>query len=102
LIAEDVRLLDSLHRPPEGIRAQRRAVQAYEGSQPPLGAVRSPTLIIHGSDDRLVPLRYGEELARLIPGAHLVVLPGAGHMYVTQAADSAVLSFLAAHPLQAD
>jgi pimeloyl-ACP methyl ester carboxylesterase len=60
-------------------------------------------LIIHGSHDRLVPLRYGEELARLIPGADLVVLPEAGHMYLTdatQAADSAVLSFLAAHPLQ--
>jgi len=103
LIGEDLRLLDSLRRPAEGIRAQRRAVLDYEGSQLRLGSVRSPTLIIHGSDDRLVPLRYGEELARLIPGADLVVLPGAGHMYITdatQAADSAVLSFLAAHPLQ--
>jgi 3-oxoadipate enol-lactonase len=104
LIAEDVRLLDSLRRPPEGIRAQRRAVMKYEGSQLRLGSARSPTLIIHGSDDRLVPLRYGEELARLIPGADLAVLPGAGHMYITdatQAADSVVLSFLAAHPLLA-
>jgi pimeloyl-ACP methyl ester carboxylesterase len=104
LIAEDVSLLDSLRRPPEGIRAQRRAVMKYEGSQLRLGSVRSPTLIIHGSEDRLVPLRYGEELARLIPGADLKVLPGAGHMYITdatQAADSAVLSFLAAHPLPA-
>jgi 3-oxoadipate enol-lactonase len=102
LIAEDVRLLDSLNRPAAGIRAQRRAVLNWEGSQQCLGSVRSPTLIIHGSDDRVVPLRYGEELARLIPAAELVVLPGAGHMYVTDAtaaADSAVLSFLAAHPL---
>ena len=103
LIAEDLRLLNSLHRPAAGIRAQRRAVLDYEGSRLRLGSVRSPTLVIHGSDDRVVPLRYGEELARLIPGADLVVLPGAGHMYITdatQAADSAVLSFLAAHPLQ--
>jgi 3-oxoadipate enol-lactonase len=103
VIAEDLRLLDSLHRPAEGIRAQRRAVLDCEGSQLRLGSVRSPTLIIHGSDDRLVPFRYGEELARLIPDADLVVLPGAGHVYITdatQAADSAVLSFLAAHPLQ--
>jgi 3-oxoadipate enol-lactonase len=103
VIAEDVRLLDSLRRPKEGIRAQRRAVRDYEGSQLRLGSVRSPTLIIHGSDDRVVPLRYGQELARLIPGASLVVLPGAGHMYITdatQAAESAVLSFLAAHPLR--
>jgi 3-oxoadipate enol-lactonase len=102
LIAEDVRLLDSLVRPAEGIRAQRRAVLGYEGSRLRLGSVRTPTLIIHGSDDRLVPVRYGEELARLIPGADLVVLPAAGHMYITdatQAANSAVLSFLAAHPL---
>jgi 3-oxoadipate enol-lactonase len=104
LIAEDVGLLESLRRPAEGIRAQRQAVLSYEGSQPRLGSVRSPTLVIHGSEDRLVPLRYGEELARSIPGADLVVLPGAGHMYITdatQAADSAVLSFLAAHPLPA-
>jgi 3-oxoadipate enol-lactonase len=103
LIAEDLRLLDSLHRPADGIAAQRRAVLDYEGSQLRLGSVRSPTLIIHGSDDRLVPLRYGEELARLIPGADLVVLPGAGHMYITdatEAAAAAVLTFLAAHPLQ--
>ena len=103
LIAEDLRLLDSLRRPAEGIRAQRRAVLDYEDSRLRLGSVRSPTLIIHGSDDRVVPLRYGEELARLIPDANLVVLPGAGHMYLTdatQAANSAVLSFLAAHPLQ--
>jgi 3-oxoadipate enol-lactonase len=103
LINEDLRLLESLARPADGIRAQRRAVLGYEGSQPRLGSVRSPTLVIHGSDDRLVPLAYGQELARLIPGADLVVLPGAGHMYITdstEAADSAVLSFLAAHPLQ--
>jgi pimeloyl-ACP methyl ester carboxylesterase len=102
LIAEDLLLLESLHRPAEGLRAQRRAVLEYEGSRLRLGSVRSPTLIIHGSDDRLVPVRYGEELAQLIPGAELVLLPGAGHMYITDAthaADSAVLSFLAAHPL---
>jgi 3-oxoadipate enol-lactonase len=102
LIAEDLLLLESLRRPADGIRAQRRAVLEYEGSQLRLGSVRSPTLIIHGSDDRLVPLRDGEELAQLIPDAELVVLPGAGHMYLTdatQAADSAVLSFLAGHPL---
>jgi pimeloyl-ACP methyl ester carboxylesterase len=102
LIAEDLRLLASLRRPAAGIRAQRRAVLAYEGSQPRLGSVRSPTLIIHGSADRIVPLRYGQELARLIPDADFVVLPGAGHMYLTDAtqdADATVLSFLAAHPL---
>jgi pimeloyl-ACP methyl ester carboxylesterase len=36
--------------------------------------VKAPTLVIHGALDQLSPLTNGEELARLIPGAELVVL----------------------------
>ena len=103
LIAEDARLLESLHRPADGIKAQSRAVAAWEGSRSRLPSLRIPTLVIHGTEDRLVPLRYGEELARLIPGAELVVLRGAGHMYITDStaeADEAVRAFLTAHSLQ--
>lgn len=102
-IAEDTALLESLVRPAEGVEAQGRAVAAWEGSRSQLPGLRIPTLVIHGTDDRLVPLHYGEELARLIPGAELVVLAGAGHMYITDStaqADEAVTSFLTAHSLQ--
>jgi pimeloyl-ACP methyl ester carboxylesterase len=41
--------------------------------------------VAHGLDDRLVSPERGRELARLIPGAELVELPGAGHLLATDA-----------------
>ena len=42
--------------------------------------VRCPTLVLHSKDDRRVPLRYGEELATLIPDSTLVPLPSNNHL----------------------
>ena len=44
-----------------------------------------PTLVAHGLDDRLVSPERGRDLARFIPGAQLVELPGAGHLLATDA-----------------
>ena len=44
-----------------------------------LPRLRLPALVIHGALDQLSPLSNGEELARLIPGAELLVLPDVGH-----------------------
>lgn len=102
-ILEDIRLLESLNRPADGIKAQGEAVAGYEGSRPRLHEITSPTLVIHGDHDRLVDIRYGRALADGIRGARMVTLPGAGHMYLTDsgaAADDAVVSFLGDHPLR--
>src|SRR3990170_4804 len=45
-----------------------------------LGAIRVPTLVVNGDDDRLTPLKYGEYLAANIPGAVLKIIHGAGHL----------------------
>lgn len=43
--------------------------------------ITAPTVIITGDRDGIVPAeRHARPLARLIPGARLVVLPGIGHM----------------------
>ncbi len=42
--------------------------------------VRGPVLIIWGTRDRVVRRKEVEELVRIIPGARLVVLDGAGHV----------------------
>lgn len=42
--------------------------------------VRCPTLIMHSTDDRRVPMRYGEELAALIPHSRLVALSSNNHL----------------------
>jgi acetyl esterase/lipase len=41
--------------------------------------VRAPTLVLHGSQDVMVPLANAELLADGIPGAELRVLSGSGH-----------------------
>jgi pimeloyl-ACP methyl ester carboxylesterase len=41
--------------------------------------ITAPTLVVHGADDPFFPLPHGEALAAAIPGATLLVLPGAGH-----------------------
>lgn len=44
-----------------------------------LGEVRAPTLVIHGSEDRVIAPVYAHRMAESVPGARLVVLEGMGH-----------------------
>ena len=46
---------------------------------PRVDRIQAPTLVIHGTADPLFPYPHGEALARTIPGARLVPLPGIGH-----------------------
>lgn len=45
-----------------------------------LPSVHVPALVLHGSDDRLVPVEIGEYTARRLPSGRFVELPGIGHM----------------------
>jgi pimeloyl-ACP methyl ester carboxylesterase len=45
-----------------------------------LGKIATPTLLLWGEADELVPVRYGRAAAAAIPGSELVVLPGIGHI----------------------
>jgi pimeloyl-ACP methyl ester carboxylesterase/DNA-binding winged helix-turn-helix (wHTH) protein len=44
-----------------------------------VGAVATPTLVIHRRDDPSVPLSFAEDLTARIRGARLLVLPGRDH-----------------------
>lgn len=62
-----------------------------------LGAIRVPTLVVNGDDDRLTPLKYGEYLAANIPGAVLKIIHGAGHLAMLEKAaevNAVVTSFV--------
>ena len=44
-----------------------------------LKRIAAPTLVVHGTDDPLVPVEGGRDTAASIPGARLLELPGMGH-----------------------
>jgi pimeloyl-ACP methyl ester carboxylesterase len=44
-----------------------------------LRGVTAPTVVIHGTSDRLVLPQGGEETAAAVPGAELVWVEGMGH-----------------------
>ena len=66
------------YRPAGGAR-QMAAMAADTGRAAELHRIAAPTLVVHGSDDPLVPIACGEDTARRIPGARMVRIPGMGH-----------------------
>lgn len=90
----------ALRRPwlprPEGYTAQLQGILAWEGYSR-LPAITAPTLVIHGESDRLVPPGNGKLIADQIPGAKLVMIPHASHLFLTDQTETAhrvVLQFL--------
>lgn len=65
-------------QPVQGFVGQIDAALGHDATAR-LGALRVRTLIVHGALDQLAPFAGGEELARLIPGAELLILPDVGH-----------------------
>ncbi|MFU8796726.1 MAG: alpha/beta fold hydrolase, partial [Dehalococcoidia bacterium] len=61
--------------------------------------VDAPTLVIHGDEDRVVPLEWAEELADEIPGSTLHIVEGGGHGLMSRDATvrAVAVEFLAAH-----
>ena len=62
------------------LMAQLSAIMGHDTSQR-LGEIEAPTLVIHGTEDRLMDVSNGKLIARLIPGARLELLEGSGHMF---------------------
>lgn len=45
-----------------------------------LSEIATPTLVVTGDADVMTPVKYGQFLKDSIPGAHMAVIAGAGHM----------------------
>src|SRR5262249_44135022 len=65
-----------------GYRAQLMAASAHDPAAR-LGEITAPTLVLHGTEDRMVPPANGRALATAIPGARLLELENAAHLYTT-------------------
>lgn len=64
---------------PTGTGRQLAAILASGDRTRALHGVSAPTLVIHGSADRMIALSGGRATARAIPGAELHVVAGMGH-----------------------
>jgi 3-oxoadipate enol-lactonase len=62
------------------ILAQMQACVAHD-TNARLSRLSTPTLVIHGTADELLPFGNGRLIASLIPGARLEVLDGVGHLF---------------------
>lgn len=62
-----------------GVIRQMSAIAATGDFRKITRRVKAPTLVIHGSEDPLVPLAAGRDVARNIHGARLEVIDGMGH-----------------------
>ncbi|MGD0394323.1 MAG: alpha/beta hydrolase [Acidimicrobiales bacterium] len=66
---------------PSGVGRQMKAALADGSRDEPLGKVRLPVLVIHGSRDTLINPSGGRHTAAVIPGAQYVEIAGMGHDY---------------------
>lgn len=64
----------------EAFVRQQTAIMTRPDSRPGLPAITCPTLILVGDGDQLTPPALSEEMASLIPGSRLVVVPDCGHL----------------------
>lgn len=95
---ETVRLISSRTHPPKeeeltkrlqralkrdneqlGTRRQLSAIVATKKRKNLIQNVSTPTLIIHGTEDRLIPLRFGKKSAALIQNAEFREIEGMAH-----------------------
>lgn len=70
---------------------QMEAIQRFDVADR-LGQIAAPTLVITGDRDVLVPPENSRIIAERIPGAKLLVLPGAAHNFFWEAAGEAALA----------
>jgi 3-oxoadipate enol-lactonase len=97
-IDEDIAMRRPWFPRAEAYQAQLQGILAWEAYSR-LPQITAPTLVIHGENDRLVPPGNGRLIAERIPGAKLVMIPNASHIFSTdqpEAAHHAVLEFLGA------
>jgi pimeloyl-ACP methyl ester carboxylesterase len=64
---------------PAGVGRQLVAIVASPDRAAGLAALSVPTVVVHGTADRLVDPSGGRRTAELVPGAHLVEVDGMGH-----------------------
>ena len=64
---------------PAGVQRQLVAITASGDRRQAVGKIKAPTLVIHGSDDPIIPVQRGRDTAQRIRNAKLKIVDGMGH-----------------------
>jgi pimeloyl-ACP methyl ester carboxylesterase len=70
------------------VMAQLQACLAHDTSAR-LRELTVPTLVLHGTEDEMLPVENGRQIARLVPGSQLETFDRVGHMFVWEQPDRA-------------
>jgi len=102
-IDEDMAIRMKWYPTPQGYAGQLQGIFSWEAYSR-IDQITAPTLVIHGETDQLIPPANAKLIAERIPGAKVVLLAHASHIFETDqpgAAHHAILEFLAAQPSRA-
>jgi len=90
IMADRIRAETLRNRCPTGFLRQMAAIIADGDRTDRLRRITAPTLVIHGSDDPLVPVAGGRATAQAIHGARLLEIDGMGHTLPPELVDPIV------------
>jgi pimeloyl-ACP methyl ester carboxylesterase len=82
VIAEYLRARSMFPIPPHSLALQAAAISTHDAASR-IGRIQTPTLVLTGKEDRLVPPENSRLIAARIPGAILNELPG-GHLFMCE------------------
>jgi pimeloyl-ACP methyl ester carboxylesterase len=98
-VEQDIQVLRQNPTPALGFLGQLLGIASWQCCDR-LPRISAPTLVIHGESDRLIPPENATILAGRIPGAKLVILPQASHIFPTdqpERSERELLDFLTVH-----
>ena len=84
IVEEHIRVTSQYPMDPDAYTRQMAAADAHDTWER-LPEITAPTLVIGGDADRLIPAENSRILASRIPGAELVMMPGLGHGFYSEA-----------------
>jgi pimeloyl-ACP methyl ester carboxylesterase len=85
----------------KGVARQFAAIIASGDRTRFLRTLEIPTLVIHGTDDPLIPVICGKETAKAIPDSKLMLIPGMGHDLPHNGAWPGIIDAVSKHAKQA-
>lgn len=78
-------------------KAMAQLMESFGERKGILKQIKARTLVIHGEKDPAAPPRFAMSMSQEIPGAHLEVIPGMGHMYFSKDLEDQITKLLIQH-----